>query len=129
MERIVTDSTGLKVPQQLVALTDAAGNIINPAGGSQGVPYADQQLVTGAAVALTAQALKNGLVILASDTNAGKILVGGVGLTNANDGSGNGYALAAGQPISVAASDASQVYVILANGNTSATDFISVIGN
>lgn len=34
MERIVTDPAGLKVPQQLVGLTDAAGNYIDPRASS-----------------------------------------------------------------------------------------------
>lgn len=36
MEDKISDPTGLKVSRQLVGLTDAAGNIINPATGSGG---------------------------------------------------------------------------------------------
>lgn len=36
MERLITDPAGLKVEQQLVAITDAAGNIISSFGGGGG---------------------------------------------------------------------------------------------
>lgn len=95
----------------------------------QAGPYCGQLLVTSTAQALPAKALLNGLVFTASDTNAGKIVWGAVGLTAAVDGSGNGDILAPGTPRSCAADEASKIYFRLAAGNTSTTDFISYSGN
>lgn len=102
---------------------------VAPGASTLGAPYTDQQLVTSTAVALAAQPLKNGLVLTAAPGNAGTVLYGAAGLTNAYDGSGAGDALQPGLARSVACDDASKVFVILASGNTSATDFVTISGN
>lgn len=95
----------------------------------QAGPYTVQQKATGAAVALPARVLLNGLVITASPKNTGTIMVGGSSVTGANDGTGTGEALQAGVARSFAAENASQIYIIGATGDTSATDFVTVSGN
>lgn len=105
------------------------GQPVSPGASTLGAPYTDQQLVTNAATALTAQPLKNGLVLTASPNNSGTILYGAAGLTSAYDGSGAGDALQPGLARSVACDDASKVFIILAAGNTSSTDFVTVSGN
>lgn len=128
MERIVSQG-GVSVPQQVVALADAAGNPINPPVGVVSSIYAGQQLVTSTPTQLPAHALKNGLTITACPDNKGNVLFGASGLTAAYDGSGTGDALQPGLPRSAACDNASDVWVVLASGNTSTTDFVSFSGN
>lgn len=114
---------------KFVQVDPATGAAVTPGSGPLAAPYAAQQLVTGSPVALAAHTLKNGLIITASPKNTGVVLVGASGMTATNAGAGTGYPLVAGQSASVACSDASQVYIVGETGNTSATDFVSVIGN
>ena len=95
----------------------------------QAGPYTAQQRATASAVALPARALVNGIVITAALTNVGTIMVGGSGLTAANDGTGNGEALQPGVARSFAAENANQVFIMWATGNTTATDFVTISGN
>ncbi|MFT4076835.1 MAG: hypothetical protein QM647_15020 [Asticcacaulis sp.] len=79
---------------------------------------------TGTAVQLGVGALVNGVVITARSTNAGKIFVGGAAVTTTDDGSGNGYPLAAGQSISVACANLSNLSI-----NGTAGDYVYYAGN
>lgn len=109
----------------LVALFKRLLTKTNP----QAAPYTAQQRATASAVALPSQALLNGLVVTASPKNVGDIMVGGASVTGANDGLGIGEALQPGVARAFACSNANQVYIIWATGNTTATDFVTVSGN
>lgn len=96
------------------------------AGGSGGAsaPYAGQQVVTASAVALATQALSNGVTIKAKTTNAGKVFVGGSGVTATDDGTGNGFALNPGDAISLPVSTTDGVFII-----GTLNDIVYVIGS
>lgn len=91
-----------------------------------GAPVAGAKAVavTGTAVALGSGALSNGVIIKAKSSNAGSVVVGPSGVTNAVTSSANGYELAPGEAISVAAANLSQVYI-----NGAAGDFVFYAGN
>lgn len=96
----------------------AFGTAANPiivndvSGGGASTIYSDQQVVTASAVALTTQALINGVTIKAKSTNAGSVFVGGSGVTTTNDGTGNGLALLPGEAISYPVSTTAGIYII-----------------
>jgi hypothetical protein len=94
-----------------------------PAGIAASI-YSDQQVVTASAVALTAQALVNGLTLRAKATNTGSVFVGPAGVNTTDTGSGNGFALLPGAAISLAVSNASAVFIV-----GTASDIVYVIGN
>jgi hypothetical protein len=79
---------------------------------------------TGTALALGSATLANGVIVKAASTNAATILVGPSGVTNTNNGTGNGYPLAPGEAISFAAANLNQVFI-----NGTAADFVSFAGN
>lgn len=131
MERTVVDSTGLSVTQQLVALTDAMGNIITPATGQGGNPNTvktGQKLIavlnTAIAISGTSQTLTNGVVAKALASNTNNITVGGSGINSLTDGTGTGYILAPGEAISFGVTNVNLVFI---NGN--AGDGITWAGN
>lgn len=95
----------------------------------QAKPITGQQLATTTAVALPALALLNGAVITASSKNTGAIAIGPLGLTAANDGSGTGEILDPGMARSFAAEILSQIFIRVATGNASTTDFVTFSGN
>lgn len=111
MERIVTDPDGVKVPQQIVVLSDAAGNPV----GNPVAPIAGQKkiAVTNTAVPLAAVAtpLSNGAVIRARADNGAAVLVGAAGVLTTNDGTGNGYPLLAGEAISSGTADLAAIFI------------------
>jgi len=96
----------------------------SPGSGGATVPYADQQVVTASAVALATQALSNGVLIRAKSTNVGPVFVGAAGVTTTNDGTGNGFPLAAGESVSVPVSTTAGVFII-----GTANDIVYVIGS
>lgn len=83
---------------------------------------------TGTAVRLnggTSQPLTNGLIISAvSGNNASGVTIGGSGVTNTADGTGNGYILAPGASVSFAIADTNEIWI---NGTTA--DFVSWAGS
>lgn len=79
---------------------------------------------TGTAVQLVASALKNGIVVKANPNNAQPLFVGGLGVTNTNDGTGNGYRLDPGEAISFAVANANSIYI-----NGTAGDIFYFAGN
>jgi hypothetical protein len=83
-----------------------------------------QKAVTASAAALTTKHFANGFVIKAKSTNAGKVWVGGSDITNTDDGTGTGFALAAGDSLSIALDDSSILYII-----GTANDVVYVLGN
>jgi len=115
-------ATNTQVDETVVVL-NADGSVAN-VGGVVASVYSDQQVVTASAVALTAQALANGLCIRAKSTNVGNVFVGGSTVTATDDGSGNGFAVAPGASISLPVSNASAVYIIGTAG-----DIVYVTGN
>jgi len=113
------DTTAAALLTSPVDATGAAfGTVANPfivddvSGGGASTIYSDQQVVTASAVALTTQALKNGVTIKAKSTNAGAVFVGASGVTVTNDGTGNGFALLPGEAISFPVSTTAGIYVI-----------------
>lgn len=101
----------------------AGGSAANPNGNPSTI-YADQQVVTASAAALTAQALVNGIAITAKSTNTGKVFVGGAAVTTTDDGTGNGYPLSAGQSVTLSVSNASAIYIV-----GTLNDIIYLVGN
>lgn len=67
--------------------------------------------VANTAVQLPSNTLVNGVVVKASASNTGTIFVGGSGVTTTDDGTGNGYKLAAGEAISFAVTNSNAVYI------------------
>ena len=80
--------------------------------------------VTGTAVQLASNVLVNGLFVTSKTTNAPYGTVGGAGVTNTVDGTGNGYILPAGASASFAVSNSNAIYV-----NGTAGDIFSFGGN
>lgn len=118
------------------ALVDAT---FDPATGAQLVTTVGNALVTaplvgqskvavtGTAVRLnggTSQALSNGLIISAPSGNAAVICIGGSGVNNTSDGTGNGYLLAAGASVSFAVGNTNDIYI-----NGTSGDFVSWAGS
>jgi hypothetical protein len=79
---------------------------------------------TGTAVQLAANTLVNGVIISTKSTNAASITVGGSGVTNTVDGTGNGYILAAGASVSFAVTNTNVLWV-----NGTLGDVISIAGS
>lgn len=109
----------------------AFGTVSNPifiSGGTSNPAtiYTDQQVVTASAVALTAQALSNGVVLTAKDTNTGNVFIGFDNtVTTADDGSGKGYRLKPGQSSpGFGVTNASAIFII-----GTLNDVIYVAGN
>lgn len=83
--------------------------------------------VTSTAVRLnggTSQPLTNGIIISAPSGNVAPILIGGSGVTNTADGTGNGYVLAPGASISFAVNNTNVLYI-----NGSSGDYVSWAGS
>lgn len=99
-------------------------SVIVPGSGGATAPYADQQVVTASAVALTTQALVNGVTIRAKTTNTGGVFVGGSGVTTTDDGTGNGFKLLPGESISYSISTTAGIYII-----GTLNDIVYVTGN
>jgi hypothetical protein len=123
MSRIVPLPTTNTVVDNTVSIINADGTVANTGGVVSSV-YADQQVVTASAVALTAQALINGLTLRAKATNTGTVFVGPAGVNATDTGSGNGFALVPGAAVSLAVNNASLVFII-----GTASDVVYVIGN
>lgn len=92
--------------------------------GGAATIYADQQVVTASAAALTTATLTNGLTIKAKNTNVGRVFVGSSGVTATDDGSGNGFALLPGEAVSLPVSTSAGVFVI-----GTLNDIVYVIGS
>jgi len=116
-----------------VAITEVGGTPVSgpnlPVITPLAAPVTAQQKATAVATALPTQGLVNGAVITAYTGNAGSILIGGASLNNLIDGTGNGEVLQPGVARSFAVSDLGSLKIILANGNTSTTDFVTISGN
>lgn len=82
--------------------------------------------VTGTAVQLsgTSVPLLNGVIIIANQNNTASITIGGSGVTNTVDGTGNGTVVTANSAVSIAVSDLDVLYV-----NGTAGDWITWIGS
>lgn len=76
--------------------------------------------VSTSAAALSANTLKNGIVLTADSSNTGVIYVGGSGVTTAT-----GYPLAAGASISYSVTNLNMIYII----GTNTTDVLHFTGN
>ena len=68
-------------------------------------------VATGVAQALPSGTFKNGVVIKAATNNTQVICVGGAGVTNIVNGTGNGYPLAAGETIAFALPNSNTIFV------------------
>jgi len=82
--------------------------------------------VANTAIAFSANALVNGVIITASPSNTGPIWIGGSGVLETDDGTGNGYKLVPGQSSpGLGVLNTNAVYIIGANVG----DFATAIGN
>lgn len=79
---------------------------------------------TATEVQLPSHALTNGVIITAKSSNTNSITIGGSGVTNIIDGTGNGYILEAGSSISFAVTNTDVLYI-----NGTAGDLISFAGS
>jgi hypothetical protein len=130
---IATNTTGASTAANQATANTALAAIQTSVAGTLAVktpisaPVAGQVAIATIATAevLGSGVLTNGVVIKAGLANTGTILVGAAGVTDTNNGTGNGYPLSAGEAISIAAANLSQVYI---NGTT-AGDFVSYVGN
>lgn len=75
-------------------------------------PVVGQVKMTGSSIQLTAGSLLNGVILTAKSSNSAPIVIGGSGVTNTTDGTGNGYILEAGTSVSFAVTDISNLYAI-----------------
>lgn len=123
MSRVVPLPALNTVVDNTVIVLNADGSVSTP-GGVAAALYADQQVVTASAVALTAQALINGLAIRAKASNVGSVFVGGASVTATDDGTGNGFALPPNATLSLPVGNASAVFIIGTAG-----DVVYVTGN
>jgi len=124
MSRIVPLPASNTVVDNTVAIINADGSVASFTGGGAAAPYADQQVVTATATALTTRALSNGVTIKARSTNAGQVFIGAAGVTATNDGTGNGFALLAGEAISIPVSTTAGIFII-----GTANDIVYVMGS
>jgi len=124
MSRIVPLPATNTVVDNTVAIINADGSVASFTGGGAAAPYADQQVVTATATALTTRALSNGVTIKARSTNAGQVFIGAAGVTATNDGTGNGFALLAGEAISIPVSTTAGIFII-----GTANDIVYVMGS
>lgn len=123
MERIVTDANGVRVPQQIVVVGDAAGGV---SGNSANTVTGQAKIaVSGTRVQLPVNALGNGVVVKANTNNSGTIMIGSANVTTANDGAGNGYPLQPGEAISFGINALASLYI---NGLT-VNDSVAWAGN
>ena len=101
---------------------NSSGNLVTASSSSLTSGFFGQAkiAVTGTAVQLATNTLTNGVIITALSTNSGIIKIGGSGVTNVSDGTGNGYLLEAGGSISVASTNTNVLYI-----NGTAGDIIS----
>ncbi len=83
----------------------------NP-NGNPATVYTAQQTATSSAVALTAQALVNGVVVTNDPASTVNVFVGPSGVT-----SSTGYKLTPGQSISFGVTNASAVFIIAPSGS------------
>ncbi|MGC9395397.1 MAG: hypothetical protein ACP5J4_11135 [Anaerolineae bacterium] len=111
-----------RVPQKAVDLNDdtfALAVVVEGIDGiaiPTGAPVVGQAViaVTGTAVALAAVATPlptSSVLVAALSTNGAMMTVGGAGVTNTVDGSGNGFILEAGQSVVIMTDDLADVYV------------------
>lgn len=124
MSRIVPLPTTNTVVDNTVAIINADGTVASFTGGGATHCHADQQVVTASAAALTTTALSNGLTIKAKNTNAGPVFVGTAGVTATNDGTGNGFALQAGEAISLPVNTSAGIFIV-----GTLNDIVYVIGS
>lgn len=100
------------------AFSDSAGEIVDigaliEATATPTAVVAGQAIVAtaGTAVALPANAGLKGVTIKALSTNTGKITVGPSGVTNAINGTGNGFILNPGDSISLAIDNSNKIFI------------------
>jgi hypothetical protein len=94
-----------------VSLVDSGGLPITP-GVLSVAPLNGQVKMDGSIDQLPANTLLNGVVVTAKSTNAAPIVIGGSGVTNVTDGTGNGYILEAGASMSWAIKNTNALYAI-----------------
>jgi len=113
-------ATSVKQDTQTTHLSDIKTNTDNIPSLTSGFFGQAKIAVTGTAVQLGSNTLENGVIITALSTNTGIIKIGGSGVTNVSDGTGNSYLLEAGASISVAVTNTNVLYI-----NGTAGDIIS----
>lgn len=109
MENSSITITGPVTVSNEVEIKNDTGNPV-PVSTPLAAPVVGQYKVTATATAIGSGALVNGVVVKAKSTNAGTVWVGGSGVTTTDDGTGNGFALAAGDAVSFSVSNLSAIY-------------------
>lgn len=124
-------SPGTRADGQSSALeVDSKGNLKVVLNANTGilstVPLNGQAKIasTGVAIQLGSNVLLNGVIITALSTNAATIEIGGSGVTNTTDGTGNGYILAAGASVSFAVTNTNVLWI-----NGTSGDIVSFAGS
>lgn len=124
-------SPGTRADSQSSALeVDSQGNLKVVLNANTGilstVPLNGQAKIasTGVAIQLGSNVLLNGVIITALSTNAATIEIGGSGVTNTTDGTGNGYILAAGASVSFAVTNTNVLWI-----NGTSGDIVSFAGS
>jgi hypothetical protein len=121
----VSATNGLFVNPATGATFPVSGSVsvtgtVNTAASNPSAIYSGQQTCNITVAALPAQALVNGVVVKALKTNTATVYLGGSAVTTST-----GYPLAAGEAISYAVANLSDVYLICQN----ATDVVAITGN
>jgi hypothetical protein len=88
---------------------DATGTVSPP---TPATVVAGQYKITASAHIIGTGALVNGVAIKAKSSNSGAVWVGGPGVTVTDDGTGNGYRLLPGEPLSFAVSNLNGIYAV-----------------
>ncbi len=121
----VAVSPGFKISAVEAADIPVAANPVQPPVPAMLVTGQVKIATTGTAVQLPAAALQNGLVVKSLNNNSPAMqTIGAAGLSNAIDGTGNGYILLPGEAASFAVPNANLVYV-----NGTAGDIFAFEGN
>lgn len=125
---IVGSSDGLRTPVTLWGNASTHRLLVDALVSSSLVsaPLNGQAKIaaTGTAVQLSSNALSNGVIVTAKSTNTANIHIGGSGVTNTEDGTGNGYILEPGSSASWAVTNTNALYI---NGTTG--DIVSFAGS
>lgn len=95
-----------------------------PALPSSAVVGQSNIAVTGTAVQLSSGTLVNGVVVSASLSNAASITIGGSGVNNTVNGTGNGYILQPGASVGIAINNTNVLYI-----NGTAGDVVAFVGS
>lgn len=105
-----------------VAHVDTSGNQVSLGASTAFFTNQVKVAVTGTAVQFGSNSVNNGAIITANKNNVEKVTLGGSGVTNTVDGTGNGLVLDPGGSISIGINNTNLIYL-----NGSADDWVSFV--